>query len=111
MQTTITTKVTNSDKNYGTGNLKYGVNTFIGKYAIVKMRVSIELWKLIENYFNKESIEFSRLKLNTSKEKEYMHFQAVLTFSQLSKVKIITRERKIRMLNDEILNLTFGNIR
>lgn len=83
--------------------LNYGVNTMIGNYMVVKLKVSSIVWSKIKILFEQEKVQHSIISEDyLVKGKNYTKFTALLTPWMLKRVMIIVREVRIQKIQQEI---------
>jgi hypothetical protein len=92
--------------------LSYGVTAIVGDYFVGKLRVSNELFDILEKFMNSNGIQYSVIIRNRKENKKgvvtyYVHFSYIMNKYHLNKVMVMTRERRIRLIQDEINTLRF----
>jgi hypothetical protein len=90
--------------------LSYGVTAIVGNYFVGKLRVSNEMFQLIEKYMKSNAIQYSIIFRNVKVSKkdvmqEYVHFSYIMHYHNLNRIKVMVRERRIRLIQEEIHNL------
>ena len=94
------------EKNYRTGPFNYGVSGMIGSNYVTKLRVNSSLfYTKINPFLLTEGIHYSVNKRNVVKGKNYVHFTSFLTYNQLTKIKIMVRQKRLDALKEEIEEL------